>query len=364
LTGLLGSAMLEAVIGLAFLYFLLSLICSAINEMIASLTKMRAKYLKSGIENLLCDPVLAKQVLEHPLIKSGETPGNMPSYVPSRIFTLALYDELLDAKTEPVTDEAIRRKALEYARATDKNAQKMGKALLRLTDTAYVPDPKQAMEMVDRVREALKDLPAARPHRLEIEAAQTVAEVRAIVMKLQDPNLRQSILSYLDMQEAKLQAVSANIAQWFDNAMDRVSGVYKRRVQFFVLGISLLVTVVLGVDSIAIFNSLSTAPSLRTLVMAQAEQAVAKSAPGTEDIKAQPAYQSLVALHLPIGYADLPALDAPGGLSWWISKIAGMLITIFAVSMGAPFWFDVLSKLVNMRAAGTRPAKAGEGDGA
>jgi hypothetical protein len=47
-----------------------------------------------------------------------------------------------------------------------------------------------------------------------------------------------------------------------------------------------------------------------------------------------------------------------------ISKFFGILLTAVAASMGAPFWFDMLNKLINIRAVGKSPvekevAKAG-----
>ena len=57
--GLFGSTILEVVIGLAFVYLLLSLICSTINELLAGFMKLRARDLEQGIRNMLCDPELA-----------------------------------------------------------------------------------------------------------------------------------------------------------------------------------------------------------------------------------------------------------------------------------------------------------------
>ena len=34
---------------------------------------------------------------------------------------------------------------------------------------------------------------------------------------------------------------------------------------------------------------------------------------------------------------------------WWLKAIVGWLITIFAVSLGAPFWFDLLGKISSIR---------------
>ena len=39
----------------------------------------------------------------------------------------------------------------------------------------------------------------------------------------------------------------------------------------------------------------------------------------------------------------------------WHTKTAGWLITIFAIFMGAPFWFDLLNKISNLRGSGPKP---------
>ena len=60
-----GSSVLEAAIALIFVYLLLSLMCTALNEGIASLIQKRGKNLFEGIKNLLNDPTftgLAQQV--------------------------------------------------------------------------------------------------------------------------------------------------------------------------------------------------------------------------------------------------------------------------------------------------------------
>jgi len=44
-----------------------------------------------------------------------------------------------------------------------------------------------------------------------------------------------------------------------------------------------------------------------------------------------------------------------------LSKLAGLLLTIIALSLGAPFWFQLISKLTPLRATG--PVKEGDGSG-
>ncbi|TXF89841.1 hypothetical protein FUA23_09150 [Neolewinella aurantiaca] len=38
-----------------------------------------------------------------------------------------------------------------------------------------------------------------------------------------------------------------------------------------------------------------------------------------------------------------------------VTKVLGFILTALAISMGAPFWFDLLKKLVNIRSSGSRP---------
>ncbi|HWE62939.1 MAG TPA: hypothetical protein VHB98_14590 [Chloroflexota bacterium] len=65
----------------------------------------------------------------------------------------------------------------------------------------------------------------------------------------------------------------------------------------------------------------------------------------------------LDANHQLFGYEDvITARDAGQGVLRVLGKLPGLLLTIFALSLGAPFWFDMLQKLVNLRASGNPPS--------
>src|SRR5918911_4672778 len=99
-----GSTILEVAIGIIFVYLFVSLICSAINEMFASLINKRGKNLFEGITNLLNDPKftgLAQQLYSHGLVDGisqgaadANAPNRLPSYMHSNTFGLALIDIL------------------------------------------------------------------------------------------------------------------------------------------------------------------------------------------------------------------------------------------------------------------------------
>jgi hypothetical protein len=54
-----------------------------------------------------------------------------------------------------------------------------------------------------------------------------------------------------------------------------------------------------------------------------------------------------------------PITNAPYiyDLSGWLQKFLGLLITGLAAAQGAPFWFDVLKKVVNVRSSGINPSE-------
>ena len=109
---MLGSTILEVAIGIIFVYVLVAIICTAIREGIEAKLKTRAAYLERGIREMLDDPDaagIARRFFDHPLIYSlfpdRYTPKplpkrirvfangrGLPSYIPSRNFSLALMD--------------------------------------------------------------------------------------------------------------------------------------------------------------------------------------------------------------------------------------------------------------------------------
>src|ERR671924_614657 len=87
-----NSGILDVVIGMVVVYLQLSLVCTAINELIASGLKKRAKELERGIGTLLTNPQLVDKFYAHPLVKGLRPDGTKPSYIPSRVFALTVMD--------------------------------------------------------------------------------------------------------------------------------------------------------------------------------------------------------------------------------------------------------------------------------
>ena len=120
-----GSQILEVAIGMVFMYLLLSLICSALGEWVASLVSLRAKNLKNGIQHILNDSQgigLCKELYEHPFIRNLFDPGKRvirfshslkekePAYIPPKIFAAALLDTIVpyDSTNKPKSFDSVR----------------------------------------------------------------------------------------------------------------------------------------------------------------------------------------------------------------------------------------------------------------
>src|SRR5215217_1480255 len=95
-----GLPMLDVVIGMAFMFFLLSVICSSISEIVASIFRMRAKNLETGIRVLLGNPEKAKEFFENWRIDALQSPkwgdtkkqdkSRKPSYIAPETVALAV----------------------------------------------------------------------------------------------------------------------------------------------------------------------------------------------------------------------------------------------------------------------------------
>jgi hypothetical protein len=330
-----GSPLVDVAIGLAFVFFLVSLICAGINEVIAAIFRLRARFLEKSLRQLLAyggNGSPTQELLNHPLITvSAAGSKTMPSYISARTFSLALLDTLAPA---------------EAANAGDRN-------------------------LLESLRASLQTLPE---------------------------DLKRQLLPILDETEADLEKLRTGIEKWFDDTMDRVSGWYKRRSQWFLFGIAIAVTIGLNISAVRIADRLWNDESVRSSVANAASQAAqagnstggttsssstggptsSNSAGGasstgtttttgtagaqttTEDPAkdAQDAgtgvvqtTHTLAALKLPIGWDA--ANDRPN-----LAMIGGWLLTILAATLGAPFWFDALSRLAPLRSSGKKPEKS------
>jgi hypothetical protein len=109
----------------------------------------------------------------------------------------------------------------------------------------------------------------------------------------------------------------------------------------------------MNLDAITITQSLATDPALRSVLIAEAEAASKADTSQQVDASARfkDARAKLSQLGLPIGWSEEdPVRALPSGVKPWGMKLLGLLLTALATSLGAPFWFDLLKRVMLVRA--------------
>ena len=378
MSGMFGSTVLEIGIGMAFVYLLVSLIVTAANELLASVLGLRASNLWQGLQNLLNDAKdgsssgLAQQLYNHPLVQKLSKPGQKPSYIPSRTFTLALLDILAD----PTRDIKSQLEKL-VAALPDEQKAKLQEGMKKISNTGLA-----AGELKTELLGVISSLPDSNQKK---ELQGLINKIPTSLKELLDlsptEDIKRTLSVLLEESEHNIEKLKENVEIWFNNSMERVSGWYKRKSQFVQVALAIIVTFWANVDSLLITKSLSNNGALRSAIVAQAskEQPPASgTGETTGDVKAQAekldaSLQRIESLGLPVGwtneensdYRQWPGWHPSGGAStsqWatlWGSTIRyhffGWVLTIAAASLGAPFWFDLLNKFINIRSSGKAP---------
>ncbi|XZN91239.1 MAG: hypothetical protein ACM65M_27230 [Microcoleus sp.] len=167
-----------------------------------------------------------------------------------------------------------------------------------------------------------------------------------------------------DTQE-QLQRFQREIEIWFDRSMERASGVYKRNARGVAILLGTAIAIGANADTVNIINRLSKDSMLRSTVNLYAQQLVEKNTPAKLDnltnlTKVQNEVGiALDNLAVPFGWSEPNRLeiDPEGNVLWpaFLAKVFGWILSGVAISMGAVFWFDVLSKIINIRNAGKKP---------
>ncbi|RFM27239.1 hypothetical protein [Deminuibacter soli] len=377
-------SVINVITGLVFIFLLYSLFVTALQEGLAGLFQRRSRVLYKGIRSMLSNTqpkgrfaqlreylvcritdlytwllgwfvkraprTLYGRFYAHPIIKNyGENAlFSKPSYLSAKNFSTVLIDTLknLDPENE-----------------------------LKKAD----------FMMVQNAINTYSKAPAAQPG---TQPQQPVIDADTF-----------KILNYhLNESEGSLDLFAQHLEQWFNDSMDRVSGWYKRTTHFWLFGIGLLLAITLNIDSISISTCLSKNKDKSDQLAAIGAAAATNPSynPANDSSLASQAFTQLnadrdsITTLLGLGWKDYGKTDTtfirllqkrhlaflqqvpltnniPDSIfnqhgfyiksSYIASHITwtsffGFFITAIAISLGAPFWFDLLNKFVNLRSSG------------
>ena len=327
---MLNSPILEVAISLVFVYLLFSLLASAAKEMIAGVLNLRGRFLIKGIRQLL----------------SGLTMKHTIPFPSQIIPPLRSYGDALQAAASAPLAKSAADLFFEHATI----ARLFGKYLLKRTPRppSYIAD----RDFCNVLLNTLFDNPNI--------GTQLITDLKAFAAAIPHDTTRLSLLDFLCQVDRGLPTLRQNVEQWYNDSMDRVSGWYKRNAQFVLVLISLLLALFLNVDTIRMTARIYHDGPLRTAIVTATAVPIAR-----DTANPQNDFQLLNAridkLALPIGwnssFSKLWDKVSLSSSAFWI-KLLGLGLTVLALSLGAPFWFDLLNKFTNLRAAGPKPEKS------
>jgi len=165
--------------------------------------------------------------------------------------------------------------------------------------------------------------------------------------------------------EEGINILRSEIEQTFNNSMERASGVYKRNAKGVALLIGFAIAIIANADTFHMISRLSKDTAIRTAIVNNAGQIVERNNSQDLQLLRDETDRALTNVSLPIGWNQhnldqqiYVVTNNKKSFHWvnFLITVAGWFISGIAISMGAPFWFDLLSKVVNVRNSGKKPA--------
>ena len=409
--------MLEVIIGLVFTYLLLSLLVTTINELMASWRGWRGHFLEEGLKKILeykDDNRVFKNFKSNAMYQQLQNDSKVigrishaPSYLSSESFVNILFKALRGnvTATELITqlppeskirivldelrEETQEKVAVFKMRAT--NLHQELKVILRKKEDreanveAFINSLPAGSKLQDvvwsfwRESNGKVDVFSVKVDMWYNELMAVLdgrPNIKNILNQIPENSQLRKVLEQLwEDSHENIDTFKQNIQGWYNELMERATGWYKKHIQLVTFLFGLTIAVALNGDTFSIYERLSTNSSARQDVVRLATDFVEKQ----ERINSEPSMTAPNGKQISekldkLLRDDIDEARNPLGLGWrsyredygfmdqniwdWLQRIAGWLVTALAISLGAPFWFDLLKKFVSIRGSGDLPPGA------
>lgn len=308
---------LDVAIGLTLVYLGVSLFVTVINEYIAQMFNLRGRQLHADLQKLIDDKTIKDTLVQHPAFTSlfNNHPGKAGSYVDSKI---------------------------------------LGQLIVGSLSTAAAANN------------------AVGPN----NAASQVAQIIGVINQLPHSILKTQLQSIARTAGDKTEDLVTAVSDWMDRSLTMMGGNYKRNLQIISFGVGLVITVMLNINTITLTERLYHDKELRSATTAMAVQfterinketfekcrssSTALQDPACIEVKRLTDVTQNLG-KLPIGWPDTSLSSTQTSHSdshkilFWGERLLGWFLTTLAVSLGAPFWFDLLNKAVSIRHGMRKP---------
>jgi hypothetical protein len=286
-----NSTIFDLAFGLVCVFLAVSLLTSALTEALSTALGPRANTLLKGIKQLLNDKDLTG--MAHAL------------------YNHALFNPLSDGQTKAGTAPSVKPSYAEPRQFA-----------LALIDTIHAAVP-EGTALVDAIK------------------------------KVPDDQVKASLLALYKRTDGEINAFTTLLAGWFDNAMRRLSGIYKRWVKLISFFIALVVAGLLNADPIHLADTLwERQPVAAQLARLPVPATLDATDPGKNALAIVTEIESVGPL---LGWTGFEKDKRWTETPKFVLMLLGWVIAAGAALFGAPFWFDVLQRFVQLRGTGRPP---------
>jgi hypothetical protein len=281
-----NSTIFDVVFGLVSVFLAISLFTSALTEAVSTIVGLRARTLLTGIKQLVNDPNLSGLALN--------------------LYNHALFNPLSNGTTKAGTTPAVK--------------------------PSYI-DPRQfALALTDAIH----------------QTADQAATLDQAITKIADPQIKATLQVMFQRANGEADAFRDELAKWFDSAMNRLSGTYKRWTKLMSFVLALLVAGLFNADPIHLADTLWQRPAVAAQLAKLDPPAVA----GQDQALAL--LQQIETVGPLLGWGGFTH-DSRNQGTGFVLMLLGWLVAAGAAMFGAPFWFDVLQRFVQLRGTGRPP---------
>jgi hypothetical protein len=390
---MLGSNILEIAIGLIFIYLLYSILATTIQEGVSAILALRGKMLQKAIKRMLDDGVHDPKSI-WALI--GMHLKNAGIFLWHQFLFIVPIRKRINTNAGQLVDKFYDHPGIKYL--AEGSVQRK---------PSYISSAYFSKAVVD----VLKDMSGKTD--TEHSAFDKLGKGIEQVSNLDET--KKLLQSYYHEAEGDIEKFKLHLEAWFNETMDRTSGWYKRQIQIIILVIGFILAITFNIDTIQIVHNLSRDKAARKELVDLAVNSQSKfgdsislkKLPGSTTKDADSLYRYTQELLqndinnanclLGLGWdipqtsdtscivenrfshlkestvckgclASIKCESQPKPLSHFEKaryvlcvsfssgrKLIGFFITALAISFGAPFWFDLLNKLIQIRGSGKKP---------
>ena len=284
------AAIVEVIVGMIFVYILLSILVTELNSFLSRAMRMRARNLRNTLDGIIQDPAMRAKVYTHPLIqlvKADPVPPNRriteleaQNIAGAAIGTVdwiepATFVDVVIKTVKVESDQQIFGDLINIVDGMPAGPERRGLRLMvnRVVSTGNgLPELRQSLRFVQhrRARSALSDVLNQIDDQMGQLGLQPTNEaaVMAGVLQQDNPYFRNALSAVMASAQT-VDEVRANLENWFNSAMTRASASYAAKMKTLSVFVALTIALSVNIDTLHIARTLWEDPIRRQQISSE-----------------------------------------------------------------------------------------------